>query len=107
MMGRACGSGINIKRDSKTLERVFDEVVVAVDHVLHSAAFFFCPNGHRHAMLIAAAYEEHILALRAEISHIDVGWHIHASEVADMDWAIGIGKGGCDESSFIIFVHNR
>ena len=62
MMGLASGTGIHIKRDAKTLEGVFDDVVVAIYYLLSSDALFACANSNRYTVLVATAYEEDILA---------------------------------------------
>ena len=49
---------INIKRDAKSLERVFDDVVVAVHHFLGGDALFACADSNRYTMLVATAYKK-------------------------------------------------
>lgn len=51
------GARIDVERDAKLLERTFYERMVAIDHILWRAALFFCANGDRHAMFVAAADE--------------------------------------------------
>ena len=74
-------------------------MVVAVDYLLHGATFFACTDGHGHTVLIGTADEEDFLLAQAEIAHIDVGRNVNTSQVTDVYTAVGIGKGGSDESS--------
>jgi hypothetical protein len=89
----AGGTRIHIKRDTEALEGVFDDVVVAVHHFLGGDALFACADSNRYTVLIATAYEKDILAFEAKVADIDVGWYVHARQVSDMHWTIGIWKG--------------
>ena len=93
VMGLARGTRLDVESDTKTLERVLDDVVIAIYHFLGSDALFACTDGDWHTMFVATAYEEYILALEAKIAHIDVRWHINARQVSDMYRTIGIRKG--------------
>ena len=57
MVRLARGAGIDIKRNTKTLERVLDNLVVAIYHLLSSNALLACADGNRYAMLIATTYK--------------------------------------------------
>ena len=92
MVGLGGGAGIDIEGDAKVLERLFDDVVVAIYHVLRGATLLLGPDGHRHSMLVAAADEEHILTLEAKIAHVDVGWHIDTCQVSDVHRTVGVGQ---------------
>ena len=89
----AGGTGINIKRDAKTLKRIFDNLVIAIYHFLGGDALFACADSDRYTMLIATAYEKDILAFEAKVTDIDVGWYIHTCQVSDVYRTIGIRKG--------------
>ena len=67
--------------------------MVAIHNFLCGDTFFARTNGNRYAVLVATAYEEDILALKAQIAHIDVGWDLYASQVSDMYRTIGIRQG--------------
>lgn len=72
-------------------QMIFDEVVVAVDHLLGGDAFLAGTDGDRHAVLVASADEEHFLLFQAQIAHIDVSRHVNASQVSYMYTSVGIG----------------
>ena len=93
MVGLARGTRIDIKSDAKSLERVFDDVVVAIYYFLGSDTLFACTNGDWYTMFVATADKEDILAFETQIAHIDVRWYIHTRQVANMYRTIGIRKG--------------
>ena len=92
-MRLARGTRIDIKRDTKALERVFDDVVVAIYHLLSRDTLLTRANSNRYTMLVATAYKEDILALETNVADIDVSWYIHTRQVSDMHRTIGIRKG--------------
>ena len=67
--------------------------MVAVYNVLGCAAFLAGFDGDWHSMFVAAADEHNLLALCAQIAHIDVGWDIDAGQVSDVDGTVGVGQG--------------
>ena len=58
----ARGTRINIESDAKSLERVFDDVVVAIYYLLGGDALFACADGNRYTVFVATAYEEDVFA---------------------------------------------
>ena len=100
-----CGARIDVKRDTELLKRSLDEVVITVNHVLRGATLFLGAYCYRHTMLVAAANHLHILTFEAKITHIDIGRHIHTSQVADMHRTIGIRQRCGYECPFEFFLH--
>ena len=89
LAGRAA---VDVVGDTEFLERLLDELMIAVHNLLGGDALLAGALSHGHAVLIASTHEQHILALQAQVTHIDVGRHIHASQVADVDGSVSIGQ---------------
>jgi hypothetical protein len=64
--------------------------VITVYHILRGDTLLAGTLCHGHAMLVGAAHEEHLLALEAEVTYVDVGRHIHARQMTDMYRTVGI-----------------
>ena len=64
--------------------------MIAVNDLLRGDTLLAGTLGHRHAMLITAAHEQHVLTLQAQVAHVDVGRHIYASQVANVDGTVSI-----------------
>ena len=100
------GAGVDVERDAEALERIFDELVVAVHDFLHRAALFAGTDGDRHAVFVAAADEEDVAALQTQIAHVNIGRHIDTGKMPDVHTAVGIGQGGGDEGTIeFLFAH--
>ncbi len=84
------GSGVDVEGDAEVLERLLDDVMVAVHDVLRGHALLAGLDGDGHAVLVGAADEEHLLAVVAQIARVDVGRDIDAGEVADVDGTVGV-----------------
>ena len=104
MVCLACGAAVNVERDAELLERVFDHLVIAVNHILRCDALFAGTHCHGHSMLVRAADEYHFLFLQSEIAHVDVGRHIHASQVSDVHSAVGVWQCRCDQCALKVFL---
>ena len=74
--------------------------MVAVYHILNRATFFAGTDSDRNAMLIAAAHKEHFFAQQALIAYVNIGWHIHACQVANMNRTVGIGERSSHKCAF-------
>ena len=88
----ACCAAVDVERDAELLERVLDEIVVAIDHILNGNAFLAGADSHWNTMFVGSANEENLLLLEAKIAHIDICWHIYTCQVSDMYRTIGIGQ---------------
>ena len=100
----AGGAAVDVERDAQFGEAVLDNLVVAVDDVLRRDALLAGLDGDGHAVLVAAADEHHLLALGAEVAHIDVGGHVDAGQVADVHRAVGVGQRRGDGVAAVLFV---
>ena len=102
-----CGGGtaIDVEGDAETFERVFYQIVIAVNHLLDSYTFFTCADSNRHAVFVATAYKQHVLAFQTKVTDVDVCRDIDAGKVTYVNRTVGVGKGRCYKCSFIhIFI---
>ena len=83
-------TAIDVERDAETLERLFDEIMIAVNHLLYTYPFFACSDSYGYSMFVASAHEEHRAFLESEVAYIDIGRYIHACQVSDMHRTISI-----------------
>ena len=105
VMRGARGAAVDVERDAEALERVLDERVVAVHHLLHGDAFLAGTYGDGHAVFVASADEEALTSLQTEVARIDVGRHIDAGQMSDMYWSVGIRQSGRNGRSLELFFH--
>ena len=104
MVFRAGSAAVDVERDAQLGKRVLDNLVVTIHDVLWSNTLFAGFDGDRHAVLVTAANEHHLFALSAEITDIDVGGHIDAGQMADMDRAVSIRQCRSDGETFVMLV---
>ena len=90
---------IYIERYTKTLKRIFDDLVVTVHYLLGGNTLFACTNGDRNTMLIATTHKKHIFAFQTEIANINISWNIYTRKVSNMHGTIGIWKSRSYKSS--------
>ncbi len=100
-----CGARIYVERYAQACERLLDERMVAVHHILRRDALLAGAYGDGHSVLVAAADEQHFAALQAQIACVDVGRHVHSGQMAYVHRAVGIGESCSDESAFEFIVH--
>ena len=100
MVNLRCSTAIDVERNTEVFERLLDKVVIAVYHLLNRDAFLACADCHGHTVLVATADEHHFLLLQAQIAHIDVGRHIHASQVADVYSTVGVWQSRSHSGAF-------
>ena len=93
MMRLAGGAREYVEADAKVSKRLLDDAVVTVHHILHSASLLLRTNRHGHTMLIATTHKHHLTSLQSQVSHIDVGWHIHTCQVTNMHRSVGVWQG--------------
>ena len=89
-MGLGRRTALHIERNTKTLETLFDYVVVAVNYILRSDSLLACALCNWHTVLIASADKEDIFALETQITYINVSRHIHSCKVTDVYRAVSI-----------------
>ena len=106
VMNIRSGAAVDVERDAELLKRLLDKVVIAVYHLLHGDALLACTDSNGHTMLVASAYKHHLFLLQAQIAHVDVGRHIHTSQVANVHTTIGIRQSSRDGGAFkFVFFH--
>src|SRR5450432_1069557 len=98
--GRTC---VYVERNKHLLETFFDQGMVFIHDLLGRNAFFHCPDGNRHTMFIAASDEEDIFFAGPLKTCINVCRYITASQMTDMNRAIGIGKCSSDQDAVEFF----
>ena len=99
------GAGIDVEADAKLLERVLDELVIAVDDILRCDAFAAGADGDGHAVLVRAAHQCDGAVVESQEAGVYVGGNVHAGEVTDVHGAVGVGERRGDEGAFIFFCH--
>ena len=96
---------VNIERDSKLLERLFNNIVITVHDVLRGHPFGLRLNRDRHAMLVATADHDHIFAFQPQIPGINICRDIYSRQVTYMHRAVGIRQSGGNQCTFEILLH--
>ena len=86
------GAGIDVEVDAQAREGVLHHFMVLVHYVLRCNAGLARLDGDGHAVLVGSADKHHILAPHAQVTHKDVSGNVGASQMADMDGTVGIGK---------------
>ena len=81
--------------------------MVAVYHFLYGNALFTGTDGHGYTVLIATADKHHVLLLESEVTYIDVGGNVHASQVADVYTTVGIRQRGRNGGTLVILFHKK
>ena len=105
VVSRAGSAAIDVERDAEALEAVLDEVVVAVNDLLNSDAFFASSNSDGNSVLVATSNEEALATLQPQIARIDVGRHVNASQMADMYRSVRIRQSRRNRSSLEMLFH--
>ncbi len=100
------GTAVDIERDTKLLETVFNHGMIAVHHILRCDALFLGTDGDRHTVLITATNKYHFLFLQTEVSYVDISRNIHTGQVTNMYTAISIRQCSRHRSAFkLLFFH--
>ena len=92
VVGFARRATVDVERDAEIRKTLFDEFVVAIDHILRRDALFSGTNRDGNAVFIASANVHHILFFQSQIAHINVGRHVNAREVSDVYAAVCVGQ---------------
>ena len=90
MVNLAGGAAVDVETDTKVSKRFLDDAMIAIHHILHSASLLLCTDGHRYTMLITPTHKHHLTSLQSQVSRIDVGRYIHASQMSNVYRSIGI-----------------
>ena len=105
VVDRRGGARIYVERNTQSLERLLNQLVIAVYYILWGHTLGTCLEGDGHAMLVAAADKQHVATGKAHIARINICRDIYSGQVADMHGAVGIGKGRGNEGTLIFFTH--
>ncbi len=100
VVNRIAGSGVNVERNSETLERILDHAVVFVHDILRGNTFILGFQGNWHAMLVGAADKSHFLSVHPEKTGINISRNIHAGKVSDVNRSVGIRQSRSNEGTF-------
>ena len=92
MMDVGGGAAIDVKGDTELLERVLNHLVITIHHVLWGDALLAGSHRDGHTVLIASADKQHILLLQSQVTYIDVGWYVNASQMTDVNTTVCIGQ---------------
>ena len=79
--------------------------MIAVHDVLWCNPFLAGLDGDGHAVLVAATNKHNLFTLRAQIADIDIGRHIHPSQMSDVHRPVSIGqcRSYCITFVFLVF----
>jgi hypothetical protein len=103
MMCGMTGPVIDVKLYPETLKRIFVHLMILIDDLLRGYPFLPCLNGNGDTVFVRSADEYNVLSFQPQVAGINVRRHIDTGQVSDMHRAIGIGKSGSNEISFVIF----
>ena len=106
-MGRRRGARIDVERHAEPSERLFDQLVVAVDDLLGRDPLLAGLDGDGHAVLVRSADRNHVAAPQPQIARVDVRRYVDARQMADMHGTVGIGQRRSDEITFVRFCHSE
>ncbi len=79
--------------------------MILVNHILRSAALLAGLYRDRDSVFIRSADIEDILPFQPEISDINVGRDIHASQMPDMHGTVGVWKRAGHKRAAMFFFH--
>ena len=105
VMSLAGGTAIHIERNAEAFERILDEIMIAVNHLLNGDSLLTGTDGNGYTMFVGTTDKQYIASLKTKVAHIDVSRHIDTGKMSDMYWAVGIrqSRGYC--RSFEILFH--
>ena len=104
-VGGRRGARIDVERHAEPLERAFDQFVVAVYDLLGRDALLAGLDRDGHAVLVGSADRDHVAALQAQVTRVDIRRYVDSRQVADMYGAVGIGECRSHEIAFELFSH--
>ncbi len=103
MVNFCTGTTVNIERNAKFFERLLYYLMVSINNVLRSNAFLTSLERYGNAVFVGTANEEYIAVFQAVVASIDVGRHIHASQMSNMYRSVCIRQSGSNGNSFVVF----
>ena len=98
-------TGINIKRNSKFLKRLFNKAMISIYNILRSYSFFTRTNGNGHSMFIRTSDKKDIFFFQTEIADIDISRNIHTGKMTNMHRTISVRQCRSHSRSFKFLFH--
>mgnify|MGYP007068610274 CR=1 FL=1 len=86
-------AGVNVERNTKVFERLFDDAMIFIHYLLWGNAFFSGLDGDGHPMFVGTSDKYDFLAPGAQITGINIGRHVDTGQVANVNGSVGIGQG--------------
>ncbi len=99
MVCRAC-AGEQVEGNPKLMPAIEKLAMVCGRYLLRSFPFLFSAQGNGSSMLIASGDHQYVVALETMITGEDVCGQISASNMSQMERAIGIRPGGGNKNIF-------
>ena len=96
---------VHIERNAEFLERVLDDFMITVYHVLRRDTLLLGPDGDGHAMLVGTADEKHVFLLQTKVTHVNVRRNIHPCQMTDVHRTVGVWQSRRDGRSLEILFH--
>ena len=78
--------------------------MITVYHILRGDTLLAGTNGDGHTVFVRTSDEHHVALLQTQVTYVDVGRYVNASQVTNMHTTIGIGQGRGHSYSLIIFL---
>ena len=98
-------AGIDIEGDTEILERLLDNAMIAVNHILRSDAFFLRSQRDRHSVFIRSTNHQNLFSLQTKIACINIGRHIHSGQMTDVHRPVRIRQRRSNQCSLKLFFH--
>ncbi len=94
---RARGTAVHVEAPMESAEGLAVRRVIMIDDLLRCHTLLLGGDGDGHAVFIGPADVQDALAVQTQEPRIDVRRQIRTRDVPQVQIAVGVGKGGCDE----------
>src|SRR6185295_6444845 len=91
------GAREDVELDPEAVEGGLDDRAPARDVLRVGHVLLLGVDRDRHAVLVRAAHEQHLLALHAQRAHVHVGRQVGPGDVPEVHRAVGVGERAGDE----------
>ena len=98
-------AGINIERNAELLERLLNNIMVTVHHILRRNPFFLRAERDGHPMLVRPANHQNLFAFQAEIAGVNIRRDVNPREMSDMHRPVRVGQCCRYQCSFKMLFH--